>query len=311
MIKKKYLISVLWIFFLLKSIGIAEDTFEIKVSINDKIITNHDIYKEAEYLKILNTDLENLENEQIQNFAKNSLINEFIKLEEIKKLFDLTQKSQMLEATFKNFLLNLNYNNEKEFENMLLSKKNYSIKEVKQKLNIELLWNESIFLRFRNQIKIDREKFLNKIKNRNNQVVNEYLLSEIIFTKNQGEDIQNKIKKIRSSIKEIGFNNTANIYSESESAKIGGKIGWVNENSLSEIISQKIKDLKIGEHSEVMKIGNNFLILNIDNIKSYKVKIDEEEELNKLINYETNLQLKQFSNILFNRIKLNYYIDEK
>ena len=60
-----------------------------------------------------------------------------------------------------------------------------------------------------------------------------------------------------------------------------------------------------------MKIGNNFLILNIDNIKFYKVKIDEEEELNKLINYETNLQLKQFSNILFNRIKLNYYIDEK
>ena len=44
-----------------------------------KLITNIDIEKEAEYLKILNPNLNNLEKEKIYNLAKNSLINEIIK----------------------------------------------------------------------------------------------------------------------------------------------------------------------------------------------------------------------------------------
>ena len=37
---------------------------------------------------------------------------------------------------------------------------------------------------------------------------------------------------------DIGFENTANIYSISESSKMGGDIGWINENNLSELISK-------------------------------------------------------------------------
>ena len=44
--------------------------------------------------------------------------------------------------------------------------------------------------------------------------------------------IDNK-SKIKKSIKEIGFENTANIYSLSDSSKFGGKIGWVKENQLT------------------------------------------------------------------------------
>ena len=31
----------------------------------------------------------------------------------------------------------------------------------------------------------------------------------------------------------MGFENTANIYSISESSKFGGNLGWIKENSLS------------------------------------------------------------------------------
>ena len=47
--------------------------------INDKIITNLDIEKESEYLKIFNPNLNNLEKKKILELAKNSLINEIIK----------------------------------------------------------------------------------------------------------------------------------------------------------------------------------------------------------------------------------------
>ena len=69
----------------------------------------------------------------------------------------------------------------------------------------------------------------------------EYLLSEIVFKK-KNEDINLLIKEIETSINEIGFNNTANIYSISESSKFGGKIGWVSESNLSEIIFNSLNN---------------------------------------------------------------------
>ena len=47
---------------------------------------------------------------------------------------------------------------------------------------------------------------------------------------------QKKYKLIEKSISDIGFKNTANLYSVADSAKLGGQVGWVNETQLSEII---------------------------------------------------------------------------
>ena len=46
------------------------------------------------------------------------------------------------------------------------------------------------------------------------------------------------------SINEIGFKNSAATYSFSESAKIGGDIGWINENSINANIKKNINRLK-------------------------------------------------------------------
>ena len=53
--------------------------------VEDKIITNHDVKKEVNYLKILNPQISQLEDKQISGIAKNSLINEIIKINEIKR----------------------------------------------------------------------------------------------------------------------------------------------------------------------------------------------------------------------------------
>ena len=118
------------------------------------------------------------------------------------------------------------------------------------------------------------------------------------------------INKIKSSISEIGFNNTANIYSISESAKLGGKIGWVKENNLSEKIYKNIIKLQEGEFTKVIQIGNNYLILKIEKIKTSKVSVNKKDELEKMIKFETNKQLNQFARIYFNKAKLNYSINE-
>ena len=116
---------------------------------------------------------------------------------------------------------------------------------------------------------------------------------------------------INSSIKEIGFANSATLYSIADSSKFGGQIGWIDENVLPEELLNKIKELKIGEHSEVFKVTNSFLILRINDIKIEKTEIDRDKEFKKLLQIETNNQLNKFSRIFFDKAKINYIIDEK
>ena len=309
MLKKT--LYIFFIIFFYISPSLSSDSIYIFAKIDDNIITNLDIKKEGEYLKSLNKNLTQLNNDKIFNIAKNSLINEIIKKKELEKFVDLTLDHPRIKTYLKDLYSQLNINSEAEFENYLINKKYYSIDEIKQKLKIEILWNELIYNRYINQVKIDENLLIRKIKNQENKTKKEYLLSEIIFEKKKNQELETIIKKIILSIEEIGFNNTANVYSISESAKLGGKIGWIDEKSLSEKIIQELNRLEEKQYSKVMKIGNNFLILKIEEIRFNKIKIDQKEELNKMIVYETNKQLNQFSRIFFNKSKINYSINEK
>ena len=282
----------------------------IKVKVNNEIITNIDLAKEAKYLKILNPSLSQLDDDKVLELAKISLINEIIKKREIMKFIDISKKNQFVEEYLKNLYSKLNYNSENEFKNELDLKNNYSIDEIKEKIKLELLWNEVIFNKYNQQIKIDKERLKKKINNIKNENQKEYFLSEIIFKKKKDESLENLINQIKLSINDIGFNNTANIYSISESSKFGGKLGWINENSLSNLISDKLNDIREGEYTDIIQISNNYLLLKIDQIKVSEIKIDKQKELNKLIQLETNKQLNQFSRIYFNKSKINYSINE-
>ena len=183
--------------------------------------------------------------------------------------------------------------------------------KVIDKINIDLFWNELIYLKYKDQVNINKENLISKVKNLENKSQKEFFLSEIVFLKKKDVNLDDFIQEIKLSINEIGFNNTANVYSISESSKLGGKLGWVSENSLSKQISEKLKLINIGEYTGTLKLGNNFLILKIEDVKEGEIKIDKEEELEKLIKIETNKQLNKYSKIYFDKTKINYSINEK
>tara|TARA_Y100000992_G_C21187591_1_gene453974 strand:- start:311 stop:991 length:681 start_codon:yes stop_codon:yes gene_type:complete len=226
-------------------------------------------------------------------------------------MIDFNQENSFVNEYLKDTYTRLNYDNENNFKNFLEQRKIYTLEEIKKKIKTEVLWNELIYLKYGNQVKIDKIKISNKINKIKSETKKEYLLSEIVFEKKKGEDLKSLINKISMSIEEIGFNNTANIYSISDSAKFGGKIGWINQNNLSDQISQKLKSKKKGEITDVINIGNNYLILNIEETRETNIQIDKNEETKKMIKFETNKQLNQFSRIFFNKARLNYSIDEK
>ena len=290
------------------------DNIKIIATVDGEIITNYDLKKEYNYLELLNPDLALLSDNQKFKIAKRSLINELIKIKEIEKTFDVDSANEFVEDYLENYLedlfLKLNVNNKQEFEKKIKLKKSYDLVEIENKIKIELFWNELIFSQFKDQVNIDKKKIIAKVDRLGNEKYKEFLLSEITFKKKKNLSIENLIQEISLSINEIGFNNTANIFSNSDSAKYGGKIGWVNENTLSKQIYNELQSVDEGKFTNVMKLGNNFLILKIEKIRFKETKIDKKKEINELIKLETNKQLNKFSTIYFDKSKINYSINE-
>lgn len=283
----------------------------IIIDIDGEIITNHDLDKEIKYLEILNQNLRSLNDKQKKMIAIKSLTEEKIKKREV----DNFLKEDLNELTINQYLddiyLKLDIKNEIEFKNLLKKNQTYSIDQVKEKIKIDFKWNRLVYIKYINSIKIDKDKFIAKIDKINSNYTKDFLLSEIVFTQQEKKLLKDTIDQIRQSIDEIGFNNTATIYSNSDSAKVGGKLEWLNENNLSQKILNEIINTKEGEMTDLIKLGNFYLIIKVEKIRVKKNEIDKEKELEKMIQIETNRQLNKFSNIYFKKARQNIYINEK
>ena len=307
----KYFFFLIILFSIISNKSIYSSEVYVVSKVNNMIITNVDVENEYRYLIALNNDLKNIDKKKIMKLAKDSIIREKIKETELKNHFDLNIENKYIDRILVNFYKALDLKNEKEFINYLL---NYDLlfDEVKKKIVIEAAWNDLIYTKYIDKIQIDEQKIKKKINKliSDKKRQNVYLLSEILYNENNAENNENKYKLIKKSIAEIGFKNTANIHSISDTAKLGGQIGWINESQLSKIIKKKTAKLKIGEYTEPITIPGGMLIINLDNIKTQEENLDFDVEFNKQIIFEKNTQLNQFSKIYYNKISKNSNISE-
>ena len=283
---------------------------QIKMKINDQIVTNYDLEKESNYLLALNPKLKEISKNDLLKLAKKSIIKEMIRKSEILKYKELSLKNAQIDNVLNNIIQNLNFSDFTQFENYL-SDFNISINDIKEKIEIENEWKNLIYARYSKSVKIDHNFLINKIEKISEEEFSlEYDLSEIVFTKKQNISLEDQSKKIVESIEINGFENTANLYSITDSSKAGGRIGWVKKNNLSDEINSELENLKTNSYTNPIKIGNNYLILKINDMKEVAVEFDKQKELDKMIMSETSKQLDKFSNIFYNKIKLNSSISE-
>ncbi len=316
MIYKNYLENffLVSIFFLIFNFSNAYSANQIIIiaKIDNEIVTNLDIEKEYRYLIALNPGLRSVKKDKLFKIAKQSILKEKVKQIEILKYHKAIIQNEYFQEVFKGFYEGININNEKDFEKYL-SEYNLNLDYVKKKINIETLWNELIYSKFKNQIDIDKEKLRKKLKKElsKKDTQQSYLIYEIMFSSENKNDLKKKYEIIKNSINEIGFNKTAAIYSESDSSKRNGKIGWVNESQLSDIIKKELNKIDIGEYTNTITVTGGSLILKIEDKKKIKNNLNFEEEFKKSLSFEKNRQLNQFSTIYFSKIINNVNIDEK
>ena len=307
----KIKITFFFVFFLTFCQFSYADTINIKVKINDEIITNLDIENEKKYLFFLNPKLVELEETKVEDLAKNSLITEIIKKNELEKFFDFTNNNHLVSKIEKQLIKKRNIGNAEDFKR-ILKDRGLNYFTIREKLLIETLWNKLIYDKYKDNVVINKDELRKNIINKfnNNKKKFAYNLSEIVFSKSIGETFNEKFLEIDKSIKKIGFENTANIYSISNSSKNGGLIGWINEIQISKQINEKIRKLEVNQVTEPIKIQNGFILIKVNNKKKIQQKINIDNELDKLINKEMNSQLSNFSSIFYKKLKKNIEINE-
>ena len=298
-------------FFLIVTYNLYADSIKIIAKVDNAIITNLDIKNEVEFLVFLNPKLKQLNESKISEIAKNSLITEIIKKKELNKIYNFSKMENFLNSIEKRFLKSKNINSKSEFIN-ILKKRNLEYDNIKNKLNIDALWNQLIYTKYSKNIRINEEELRKNIliQSQNKKKKFEYNFSEILFTEDIGESFNETLNKIENSIKDIGFENTANIFSISRTAKNGGLIGWVNELQISKILKKNITQLQKGEVSDPIKISGGYLIIKLNDKKQFEEEIDIDKQIKELIAIETNRQLNTYSAIFYKRLKKNIKINE-
>ena len=281
---------------------------KILFKVNNEIITSMDILTELKYLEIINKDFKKASKKQGFEIAKRSLIREKIKEIELKKIFkEIKIEDKFLNDLLIDYFKSINIKTISDFEKyFILLDINPNL--IKKKITLEVMWNQLIFNKFKQSVKIDRELIKKELSINSKQ--KEFLLSEILFNISENEKLDKKIDLLEKEIKNKGFSQAALTYSISDTANKGGQLGWVKETIMSSKIKKIIKKIKIGNYSKPIVVPGGFLILSIEDIREVENDFDLNTEINKIIKEKTNDQLNQFSNIYFKKIKKDVAINE-
>ena len=297
------------------SFSVVGSEIKILYKINNDVITSYDVKNESMYLKALNKNLENIPDEELSKTAIQSLIREKIKKDEIERVFEIDYERAMnsndINNIIKNLYSNLDFNSDEDFYNYL-KENNVTERNLKQKLVIEQMWNQLIVNKYNRLIEINQDdinKKVDEIINKNKEVTI-FNLSEIVFLEKNKKENEEKYREIKKSIKEIGFDETAILYSISESAKLGGKIGWINENQISKKISNEISKIAIGEYSEIINTAGGNIILKLNDKKKEITGIDREKEIKKLTRFKKNQLFTEYSIIYYKELENKAYLNE-
>ena len=303
---KKIILILLILFLNIKNLYAIEN--KIIVRVNNEIVTSIDILNEINYLKLLNPQIQELNNEKLFEISKNSLIKEKIKkINLIKLINEISIEEKYLNNLIKNIYSQKNIKSLQDYK-LYLKNNNLNYDYIKNKITIESLWNEMIFQKFNSKVKINKDRIKKEILNNPEEKL---LLSEILVAKSKDNEMKLKFDQIHEDIQKVGFGNAASIHSISETASRGGKIGWIDKNSLNKSLANKLSKLNIGDYTDPILTPSGYLIVKLENKKDNEESEENiEKKIERLVKIKTNQQLNQFSNIYLNKLRKDVVINE-
>ena len=300
---------ILCLIFFFGSLAVANDN-KIIIKVNDRIVSSYDVKNKINTeLMLRNLPINQSNINKMKKLAVQELINMRIKESEISRYNSIN----INEIDISKQLASISSKNIDEFKKKFLIN-NLSYEIFIEELKIQSGWQKLIYSLFKNKVKINENEILDEVKKIKKKIskVKEYDLSEIELSFDSQKEKDEKIIVVKNKINEIGFENAVLNYSESDSAINNGRIGLINEQSLSTDILNHLKRLKEGDVSDpIVKIDsviflkiNKIKVSNNDNISVEKLKKD-------IINQRKNDLFNLYSKSHLSKIKHNSYIECK
>jgi peptidyl-prolyl cis-trans isomerase SurA len=304
----KFLKITFVIFYVLLNESIAIEN-KIILKVENHIITSLDIFEEIKNLKFFNKNLNQIKNEEIYQIALQSILNQKIKEIEISKKFD---EIKLDDENYLNFLIeskykSLGYETLTEFKKELTNKK-INFNNFEEKIKIDILWSQIIYSKYYSKIKINEKELRKEILSKKN-ISNSYELSEIVFNIENISEVNSKYQLIKEDIQKLGFDNAALKHSISTTASSGGNLGWIDEKQINSKLRNELNNTQVGNITKPIRIPGGFIILKKNDVKKTEVNLNIEQELKKLIDYNQETQLRNYSNVYFNKIKKDLKIN--
>ena len=304
-LEKKLKIVLLFLFisfFNVKDLSSLENKILFKV--DNEIITTIDIHEEIKFLKTFSPETNSLSEEELYEISKNSIIRDKIKKIEIMNYVEeIKVEDKFLLNLIKNKYSRKGIDTLENFENYLKSN-NLNTQIIREKLSIELIWNDIVYQKFNEKIIVDKVKIKKEIlQTPQKEMQKELLLSEIVFGVENKADYENKYQEILQNIIKNGFKKTALIFSNSDTASNGGLIGWVKEDNLNKTIKEIVSKLKLGEFSKPIRTSSGFIIILVEDEKKSESKFNLDDKVEEIVRFKINNQLSQFSSMYLNKIK--------
>ena len=309
--KKKLIFFVIFlnlIYFKFNFVNAINDN-KIVLKVENEIITRFEIKNKILGSLILANQEINQENiNKLKKQAVESLIQHKIKVIELSNYdFKIDEKK------IYSYLNNISSNNISGLKQQFLNN-NLDFELFMDEIRIQFKWQKLIYQIFSKKIEIDENLIDKKLSEivKNNLNIEEFRLSEIeISLINQELDKKN-ISEIKEEIKKEGFGTTALKYSISTSSTSKGDLGWINANSLSKEIYDKISNLKVGGVTEAIKQQNSIIFLKlVDKRNSKPEKIDIAQLKENLINQKKNELFNLYSRSYISKLKNTSFIEYK
>ena len=292
-IKKIIYITLLSLVFIFK-IANAEISDSLFVTVGNKAITKSDVVNEIKIILIINNESysddkrENLHDIAIKSIIKRSVkqiaigkndLLRFDKKDLINELEKMATKINVDLETFKNICSS----NELDFS------------LIEDQVKTELLWNSLIFHLYKSRISVNAEEINDQLKLiQSKKEIEEFLISEIVISSVEADQLKTKINEVKEKIKNEGFNNVAMNLSISTTAINGGDMGWLNENQMPEKIKTIVMTTPVGNITEPILLSRGILLLKIRNRRKIQKKSIEETK-NELVNLEKTKILNMYS----------------
>ena len=118
---KKYNLLFYIIIFILNFKNTYSENVSIVYTVENEPITNVQIKNEITYLKLINKNLEKMEDESLVVYASKSILREKIKEVEISKYFKFGLNDELVTQNMEKLYRSVGLNNQDEFGNLLKS----------------------------------------------------------------------------------------------------------------------------------------------------------------------------------------------